>query len=268
MGAGHHFKDAYLLRDVDRVTLNAVSALWYAGNAQPVVSFGRDPEAESLLLVNGRTDFPVSEFTWQEVTPLVVSYTEQNGGLLATSSIGVLSDPVTTIGGRIVQGIQANPQFARNIVQFLTSAGTTTRQTVRDKLHSLEVNLAEFVKSVGETAFGEEWWDRIVPEEERRKCVLRRRGGLPLISGLDFVDFRKIIAGNWDLFLPYLSAVLGEIASKTQGLRWLDAIPSIRNAVAHPVREHFGEEIDASDRAAVYLAAEIANDLRKRMNRA
>lgn len=258
------FKDPYLLSGVDRVAFKSVSALWYAGNAQPVVSFGRDPDGDSLLLVSGRTDFPVSEFTWQEVTPLVISYTEQDGGLLATSSIGLLSDPVTTVGGITFSGIDGNPQLARNILRFLTSTGSSARQTVQDKLHSLEVNLAEFVKTVGEAAFGNEWWERLVPEQERSKCAQRRRGTSPPITGLDFVDFRKIIARNWDLFLPYLTAVLGTVESRSQGLRWLDVIPSIRNAAAHPVREHFGEEIDAADRAAVYRAAQIANDLRHR----
>ncbi len=264
---GDHFKDAYLLSGVDRVTFNAVSALWYAGHAQPVVSFGRDPEADSILLVSGRTDLPVSEFTWQDVTPLVVSYTEQNGGLLATSSIGILSDPVLTAGGLHFPGIEGNPRLTRNIVRFLTSTGATPRQTVQVKLHNLEVNLAEFIKSVGETGFGTAWWDQLVPEQERIKCVQRQRGQSPLISCLDFVDFRKIIASNWELFLPYLSGVLGDVESKTQALGWLDAIPNIRNAVAHPVREHFGEEIDEADRAFVYRAASIADELRRRAQR-
>ena len=262
-----HFKDAYLLSGVDRVLFNAASALWYAGNAQPVVSFGRDPEAESLVLVSGRTDLPVYDFTWQDVTPLVVSYTEQNGGLLATSSIGILSDPVLTAGGLHFPCIEGNPRLARNIMRFLTSTGATPRQTVQGKLHSLEVNLAEFIKSVGETGFGTEWWNQLVPEQERLKCEQRHRGHAPLISCLDFVDFRKIIASNWGLFLPHLSGVLGAVESKTQGLGWLDDIPNIRNAIAHPVREHFGEEIDEADRASVYRAAQIADELRRRAKR-
>jgi hypothetical protein len=77
------------------------------------------------------------------------------------------------------------------------------------------------------------------------------------------VDFRKIIAKNWGLFVPYLTDVLGIIPSRTKGLAWLDVVPTIRNVASHPVREHFGDTIDESRRAAVYEAARIANELRK-----
>lgn len=262
-----HFRDASLLTGIDRVVFHAASALWYAGYAVPVLSFGRNPADEDLIMVSGRTDFPLSDFTWQEMTPLVVSYTENDGGLLASSSIGILSDPTTTFGGRDVQGIQGNRLFGRNILRFLVSKGGSPRQTVQDKLHNLEVNLAEFVKGVGEAAFGADWWERLVSEQDRIRCAARRRDGIQPIGCLDLVAFRRIIANNWELFSPHLLSVLGDIKSKTQGLAWLDVIPNIRNAVAHPVREHFGEPVDESDRVAVYEAARIANALRMRVRR-
>jgi hypothetical protein len=262
-----HFRDATLLTGVDKVMLHTACALWYAGDALPVLSFGRDPADDDLLMVRGRTDFPLTDFTWQELTPLVVSQTDQNGCLLASSSIGIVSDPATTVMGLDVPGVEANRQFARNMLRFLTLPGGSPRQTVQDKLHALEVNLAEFVKGVGEAAWGAEWWVRLVSEQDRMKCDARRRGSIQPIGCLDLVDFRRIIASNWEIFLPYLSSVLGNIQSKTQGLAWLDVIPSIRNAVAHPVREHFGAPLKDSDRAAVYHAARIANELRMRVKR-
>lgn len=258
-----HFREAQLLSGIDTVVFSAVSALWYAGNAHPVLSFGRQPEDESLVLVNGRTDFRVSDFTWQEVTPLVLSYTEHDAGLLAASSIGIISDSLTTAGGLTFPGIESNRGLARNILRFLTTTGAAPLQTARERLHSLEINLAEFVKCVGEARFGAEWWVQLVPEPERIKCAERQRGQAPPIAWLDLVDFRKIIVSNWDLFLPHLSRVLGSVSSRTQGLAWLDVIPNIRNTLAHPVREHFGEPIDESRRAAVYEAARIANELRR-----
>jgi len=124
-----HFKEAQLLSGIDKVVFNAASALWYAGRAQPVLSFGRQPEDESLVLVSGHSDYQVSDFTWQEVTPLVVSYTEHDGGLLAASSIGILCDSMTTTVGLRFPGIESNRALARNILRFLTLTGAAPLQT-------------------------------------------------------------------------------------------------------------------------------------------
>jgi tetratricopeptide (TPR) repeat protein len=104
-------------------------------------------------------------------------------------------------------------------------------QSKQDSLYIFENNVREFLRSLLEENFGEDWWRRGVPPKIRGSCAARREEALDeereadLLLFADFHDYRLIIESNKNIFSSYIDT--------KDWCRKLSEMEPIRNAIAH-----------------------------------
>jgi len=104
-------------------------------------------------------------------------------------------------------------------------------QSKQDALYIFENNVREFLRSLLEESFGEDWWRRGVPPKIRASCAARREEALDeereadLLLFADFHDYRLIIESNKNIFSSYIDT--------KEWCKKLSEMEPIRNAIAH-----------------------------------
>jgi hypothetical protein len=126
-----------------------------------------------------------------------------------------------------------NRQLASNIIHWL-GEDATPEPTLRDLLESIETNIRAVVMHVLLKS-GSAWLDK-VPAEIRNKCHERRssEGAQHALEAyFDLIDYKKIMAANWDLFKPLFEAE-GIAGGKNKILHGVDKANEMRKWNAHP----------------------------------
>ncbi|MBS3079147.1 hypothetical protein J4218_03430 [Candidatus Pacearchaeota archaeon] len=104
-------------------------------------------------------------------------------------------------------------------------------QSKQDSLYIFENNVREFLRSLLEESFGEDWWRKGVPPKIRGACASRREEALDeereqdLLLFADFHDYRLIIESNKNIFASYIDT--------KEWCKKLSEMEPIRNAIAH-----------------------------------
>jgi tetratricopeptide (TPR) repeat protein len=101
----------------------------------------------------------------------------------------------------------------------------------QDSLYVFENNVREFIRTLLEENYYEEWWRKGVPQKIRASCAARREEGLDeekeadLLLFADFHDYRIIIESNKNIFSSYIDT--------KEWCKNLSEMEPIRNAIAH-----------------------------------
>lgn len=121
--------------------------------------------------------------------------------------------------------------------EWITLQKQQTNKNTKDLIDKIEVSLQEYIINLLKEQYGiddELWWYESIPAAIRTKVTLRmeedknKRGGKEYY--FDLIDYKKIIADNWDLFEKSLGFGKGNKDKRTE---WLDFINEKRKIVAH-----------------------------------
>ena len=110
-------------------------------------------------------------------------------------------------------------------------------------INQIEILLFEWLLDLLKEKHGEDWWSRGVPRETRKRCALlaeEEDGVLPSEAYLTFIDLRKIVQSNWDIFGGALEKVTNE-KGKDRATAWLVELNEARKSWAHPIRQRFDQ---------------------------
>jgi len=107
----------------------------------------------------------------------------------------------------------------------------------------LETKLRDFIRTVLEKEFGDDWWQSAVPEPVRCKCEkeadkekeFHGESSFHPIEYCYFVDLKKILEKRWsENFQKFFEDQPGD--SRDEKLAWLGKLIPIRNVLMHPRR--------------------------------
>ncbi len=224
------FRDFRLFSGVDKVVAQQPNAIWYSENSLPILV-----GADEGIVLDGNQDLP-SDWNTRELASIAGWHSENGGGVLAVAG-NYLSDPNVGATGVKWPGIEANRQFAKNIIQYLVEG--TPADSPYGIVSQIETTLGDFVlKSLRNDA--SDWWTSRVPEQIRQKCEQRltseAKGYLPF-AYLDLIDLKVLIEKNWTLFEPILISV-GIDESKNKAMSWVNRVNDLRKYVAHALKQH------------------------------
>ena len=166
-----------------------------------------------------------------------------HGGLLVLSG-SALSDPTELVFGHWHPGIDAsdNRRFARNLLRLVADLPTPVPfnwTAASGLLSQIESNCYLVTRRILEQGFGENWWDKGVPDSIREMCRRKKegeRGQFPEPAYLDFIDYKKIWSTNWAQFEALLSEVSSPTVDKNFFLSQFQNANPIRIKIAHPTK--------------------------------
>jgi Swt1-like HEPN len=102
-----------------------------------------------------------------------------------------------------------------------------------------EVLLHRLVRQTLQTAYGDHWWRKGIPESTRKNCQNRKEEDeMPLDDPYRYTtltDLKSIIENDWRVFSIALPKALA--AKKPETLHRLKRLNDIRKKVMHPVKE-------------------------------
>lgn len=213
--------------------LGQPSAIRYGGLATPIITLS----LEDRELVERFTDFP-AEWTSPEISSIVLSETENGGGVLALSC-SFLHDAFRMFPG--IDGAD-NAVLAKNIIKWLTGARLVTPPAVQafEFVDHIERSLVSYVHRELVLRFPD-WWTDGVPLNVRKKCAERCEedgNKLPKAAYFDLLDVKLICEENWPLFEEEFGRV-GWRGGKKTALGWFNRLNDVRKIVMHPTRRHF-----------------------------
>lgn len=221
------FRYPPLFTKVDRVEASDPFAVWYMGESYPVLVAD-----ENFQPVDWDTDLP-REMNKREMASICVR-PAPSGSSVYVFGFEALTD-------------DANGHFACNLLRSLRGPGP--QPLAEQLLKQIEINLYEFVSRTLELG-DENWWQNLVPEVIRNKCMERRQAERSQDSPqayLDLIDYKKITSKNWQVFENHFQAVVGE-GGKNKLLKWFDRLKDLRKLSAHVTKQHAtGRSFTAQD---------------------
>jgi hypothetical protein len=227
------FRDPEFFAGVDAVVADTPFALWYGGEAWPVLI-----GSSSHWGVEASTDLP-DDWNGREMACMAVWHGQNGGAVLVSSAYSILSDPTTLPLGGSRPGIAMNGVFARNILRFLEHSKRIETLAPSDLCKRIEINLVDFVFGVLRPS-DPEWWVNCVPLTIRQEAAKRQeeeRNKFPKEAYLDLIDLKAIIAKNWKLFERHFSAC-GVSGGKEKCLSFFDHLNEVRRLIGHPLKVH------------------------------
>jgi hypothetical protein len=227
------FRDPELFAGVDTVLADSPFALWYGGEAWPVLV-----GSSAHWGVEASTDLP-EDWNGREMACMAVWHGQTGGAVLVSYAYGILSDPVTLPLGGPRPGIELNGVFARNILRFLEHSKRNEPLTPSDLCKRIEINLVDFVFGVLKP-IDKNWWVNCVPLTIRQEAAKRQeeeRNKLTKEAYLDLIDLKAIIVKNWKLFEAHFTA-FGRSGGREKALSFFDGLNEIRRLIGHPLKMH------------------------------
>lgn len=155
------------------------------------------------------------------------------------------------------------PHSPFNLVTLGTKVETLGEVDVGTLLNRIETKLFEWIMGGLKHNYADWWWGQGVPTEVRKRCATtseEENVGLPPEAYLTFVDLRKIIQTNWNIFGSALEKATGE-QGKERTTSWLVRLNDVRKIWAHPIKQRFNEDL-APRSAALTRYLEIVMSLR------
>ena len=108
-------------------------------------------------------------------------------------------------------------------------------------LNQIEMLLFEWLLDCLKRKYGDGWWSSGVPRETRVRCASlaeEENKGLPSEAYLTFIDLRRVVQNNWEIFGSALEKVTKE-RGKDRATAWLVELNEARKSWAHPIRQRF-----------------------------
>jgi hypothetical protein len=227
------FRDPELFAGVTTVTADTPFAVWYGGEAWPVLV-----ASSAHWGVDASTDLP-DDWNGREMACIAVWHGKNGGAVLVCSAFGILTDPIVLPLGGPRPGIALNKDFARNILRFLEHSKRIERLDPAGLCKRIENNLADFVFGILRSS-DSNWWVNRVPLPLRQEAAKRQeeeQNRLAKEAYLDLIDLKRIIDGNWKLFEIYFTNI-GVSGGKARSLSFFDRLNEIRRLIGHPLKMH------------------------------
>jgi hypothetical protein len=231
------FRDSYLFRGVNCVSLTAIQGLICTGDSQSVLAV---PDRD-IELVDARDLF--TSWPTPEVPCIGIWRSPVGKGGLIVLSCGFYRDPYSGPLGDYFPEIagEQNELLCSNLLRLI--ADVPIAQFGWDEaaaaVRQIESNLFEITKGVLTTLYNDNWWDSGVPEVVRAKCRARREGEHGAFHDsayMDLLDYKKIWKGHWDALRPVLDRQGLSVTNKDRALSFFDRVNPIRQKVAHPTK--------------------------------
>ena len=137
------------------------------------------------------------------------------------------------------------PHSPFNLVTLGTGVETLGEDEPGTLLNRIEVMMFEWLLEGLKKEFGDSWWGKGVPTEVRKRCATaleEENVGLPVEAYLTFVDLRKIVQANWNIFGSKLEQATRE-SGKERATAWLVTLNDVRKIWAHPIKLRFNEDL-------------------------
>ena len=136
---------------------------------------------------------------------------------------------------------ELDPPSPFHLVTLGRDLRTLGEVDVGSLISQIEIVLFEWLLAGLKTKYGDFWWSKGVPTETRKRCALNaeeENKGLPSEAYLTFIDLRKIIQSNWDIFGKALESATNE-NGKERTTSWLVELNEARKSWAHPIKQRF-----------------------------
>jgi hypothetical protein len=226
---------------VNKVVVQQANGIACFGTAQPLLAV----PSNEIQLLDMRRDYFVASLPRPEF-PLVVA-AEKPGwkGRVIAFNAGFFHDPYEGVTGKRFPGIGAadNAKFATNLLHMLTAGTapeTETWEAMQALISDIETTLSHLAERTLCLIQGADWFDYLVPEGVRNKCITKQRTENPRFPApayLDLVDFKQIFRANWERLQAI--GVLQSVRKNEVSERIQD-VNELRKPAMHAAKRVFG----------------------------
>jgi hypothetical protein len=233
----HSFRDRYLYKGIDQIILTQPNHIEYWGNSEPILRSNGN-----FLSIDSRTDLAI-DFENRLITPIVFQENKNEGLFIGINGYIKIIDMINIVDK------SNNTKFLCNLYEMIFRK-KSRYENAYSEYRLIEKLLLSLVKLKLKINNANDWTEYI-PIKVYDEINRSGREIDNIENALNFIQLKKIIAHNWNLFQEVF-----DNGNKSKSLSWIDYVNEKRKDIAHPVK-------DINDHSITYEVVDKLKEIRK-----
>jgi hypothetical protein len=223
----HSFKERKIFKSIDQIIMTQPNHIEYWGNSEPILRSNGN-----FLSIDGSLDLKIN-FENKLITPIALNENQNEGIFICINGY------VKIVGLNNIEDESKNKMFLINLMNYVLSKKSRYELAITE-YRNIEEKLMSIIKIHLKIFSNESWIDKI-PLNVMDKIKNNLNEENDYEKGLFFIDLKKIIKNNWDIFKDTLDV---NNVGKSHSLDWIDYVNEKRKYLVHKAKDSENDGIN------------------------